>query len=103
MRRDTDLEATLVAKYAALSDLLDERTRRRWAATESLAIGYGGDALVSAATGLAPATIRKDSEELAEGDDIPEGRVRRPGAGRPRLKDAQQGLLEALEALVDPV
>lgn len=103
MRRDTDLEATLVAKYAALSDLLDERTRRRWAATESVAIGYGGDALVSAATGLAAATIRKGRKELEVGDEVPQGRVRRPGAGRPRLKDAQQGLLEALERMVDPV
>jgi hypothetical protein len=31
------------------------------------------------------------------------GRIRRPGAGRPTLKDAQPGLKSALEALVDPV
>jgi len=45
LRRDTDLEATLVAKYAALSSLLNERARRLWAGAESVAIGYGGDAL----------------------------------------------------------
>jgi len=39
LRRDTDLEATLVAKYAALSPLLNERARRLWAAAESAAIG----------------------------------------------------------------
>ena len=48
-----ELEATIVAKYSAVAPVLDERSRRRWAAAESLAIGYGGDALVSSATGLA--------------------------------------------------
>ena len=45
MKRDIELEATLVAKYAAVEPVLDERSRRRWAAAESRAIGYGGDAL----------------------------------------------------------
>ena len=47
MQRNVELEATIVAKYAAVSPVLDERSRRRWAAAESVAIGYGGDALVS--------------------------------------------------------
>ena len=59
MRRDVELEATIVgAKYSAVAPVLDERSRRRWAAAESAAIGYGGDALVSSATGLARETIR---------------------------------------------
>ena len=41
MQRDTDLEATIVAKYAVVAPVLDERSRRLWAATESMAIGYG--------------------------------------------------------------
>ena len=102
MQRDTELEATIVAKYAALGELLNERSRRLWAATESRAIGYGGDALVSAATGMARETIRKGRKELEAGEDLG-GRVRRPGAGRPRLKDAQPGLKDALEALVEPI
>ena len=38
MRRDTAMEATVVAKYSALSEVLDERARRLWAAAESQAI-----------------------------------------------------------------
>ena len=53
MGRDIDLEVTLVAKYVVMGPLLNERTRRLWAAAESIAIGFGGDAIVSAATGLA--------------------------------------------------
>ena len=97
-----NLEATLVAKYAAVSPVLDERSRRVWAATEARAIGYGGDALVSSATGLARKTIRKGRRELARGGP-PTVRLRRPGAGRPSLQRRQPGLRDALEALVDPL
>ena len=85
MQRDLKLEAVVVAKYAAVAPVLDERSRRVWAAAESLAIGYGGDAIVSAATGLARVTVRKGRRELARGGP-PVGRIRRPGAGRPNLR-----------------
>jgi Rhodopirellula transposase DDE domain len=102
MRRNVDLEACVVAKYVALGPLLDERARRLWAATESRAIGFGGDALVSSATGLARQTIRRGRQELAEGREA-NGRIRRPGAGRPALESQQPGLTAALERLVDPL
>jgi len=73
MRRNVDLEATVVAKYVVLEPLLDERARRLWAAAEARAIGFGGDALVSAATGLARQTIRRGREELAAGQVIAGG------------------------------
>ena len=40
----------MVAKYAAVAPVLDERSRRVWAATEAVALGYGGDALVDPLT-----------------------------------------------------
>jgi hypothetical protein len=100
--RDTDLEATIVAKYVVMAPVLDERTRRLWAAAESVAIGYGGDALVSAATGLARQTIANGRRELAEGSAAT-SRIRRVGAGRPALSEGQPGLAAALEALVEPL
>ena len=102
MQRDTELEATIVAKYSAIYSELTERGRRLWAATESRAIGYGGDALVSSAPGLARATIRGGRQELKAGVEFP-GSIRRPGAGRPRLEEKQPGLKEALERLVEPL
>ena len=102
MKRDLELEATIVTKYVAVAPVLDERSRRRWAAAESLAIGYGGDALVSSATGLAPATIRSGRREIAQGEPVT-GRIRRPGGGRPTVEQRQPGLAAALEALVDPL
>jgi hypothetical protein len=102
MTRDEELEATIVTKYAAISSVLDERGRRLWAAAESSAIGYGGDALVSAATGLSRDTIRKGRLEIERGVEFT-GRVRRAGAGRPSVKAKQPGLEAALERLVDPL
>ncbi len=102
MQRNDELEATIVAKYATMAPELDERERRLWAAAESLAIGDGGDALVSSATGRARETIRKGRREIVRGV-APTGRVRRPGAGRPSIETSQPGITAALEALVDPV
>ena len=102
MKRNVELEATIVAKYVAVAPMLDERTRRPWAPAESVAIGYGGDALVSSATGLARETIRKGRREIASGQ-TPTDRLRAAGAARPRIQEDQPGILPALEALVDPV
>jgi hypothetical protein len=102
MKRDLGLEAQIVQKYAAVSPVLDERARRLWAGAESRAIGFGGDSLVSAATGLARETIRHGRNEIAAGVES-NGRIRKPGAGRPRIEAGQPGLTAALERLVDPL
>jgi hypothetical protein len=102
MKRDVFLEADLVVKYSTMSSVLNERSRRLWAASESCAIGYGGDAVVSAATGLARQTIRKGRQEIKAGLQ-PDKRIRGHGGGRRSLQQAQVGLVEALERLVDPL
>ncbi len=102
MKRDLELEAKIVAKYAAIESVLDERGRRLWAAAESISIGYGGDAVVSDATGVSRPTIRSGRRQLDSGN-YERDRIRRRGAGRPRLGVSQPGLNEALEQLVDPM
>jgi hypothetical protein len=102
VKRDTDLEARLVEKFAFVSPVLDERGKRLWAAAESHALGYGGDALVSSATGMARNRIRRGRMELAQGVEVT-GRQRRAGAGRPVLEKTQPGIKEALEQMVEPL
>jgi len=101
MRRDLELEATIRAKYIALEGVLNEKARRLWAAAESSAIGYGGDAVVASATGLARATIRVGREELKKGKAVTV-RQRRLGGGRKRLALIEGGWVEALERMVAP-
>ena len=91
-----------MAKYVVMAPLLNERTRRVWAASESVAIGYGGDAVVSAATGLARKTIRDGRLELAQGVTATD-RIRRAGAECPDIEQTQPGVTEALDLLVEPL
>lgn len=102
MRRDLELEAQLVEKWVAVEPYLDESGRRRWAGAESRAIGYGGDSVVSSATGLSRTTVIAGRKEIESGV-CDRSRIRRPGAGRPKVDDTQPGLKAALEALVDPL
>jgi transposase len=102
MKRNLELEATIAMKYAAVEAVLDERGRRLWTAAESRAIGYGGDALVCAATGVSRPTIRAGRRQIEAGSNDQE-RIRRPGAGRPGIEQSQPGVKEALEKLLDPV
>tara|TARA_B100001765_G_scaffold211042_1_gene173085 strand:+ start:62 stop:1288 length:1227 start_codon:yes stop_codon:yes gene_type:complete len=93
---------TLRTKYIALSADLTERSRRLWAATEALAVGHGGIALVERATGLSRATITRGIEELKSGDSVRPGRIRHPGGGRKRKVVQDPSLASDLEALVEP-
>jgi len=95
---------TIEEKYAALRDVLDERSRRLWAASEANALGHGGVAAVARATGLAESTIRAGRRELREGAKKEQtgSRVRRPGGGRKRVTEHDPKLLKALDSLVEP-
>ena len=84
--------------------MLYERGRRRFAAAEAVAAGRGGIIAVARITGIARSTIGRGLAEL-RGEAEPEaapGRVRRKGAGRPALVDADPTLLGDLAALVEP-
>ena len=72
------------------------------AASEARQLGYGGVSEVSRICGLSRVTILKGMREL-ESEALPAGRVRRPGAGRPRLENVFADLPGMLEALVEPL
>jgi len=89
-------------KYEALSPCLNERSRRLWCATEAMAIGWGGIALVSRATGVSQSTIWRGTQELNFGESLEPGRVRRPGGGRKKLVEKDDTLLRDVASLVEP-
>jgi hypothetical protein len=98
-------EAALRAKYAALAPVLNERSRRLWAATEARALGRGGQTLLAKVTGMSRSTLHRGLQELAHGVDYGDalgGRVRLLGGGRKSLTYHQPLLPQALEALVEP-
>lgn len=100
---DMDIE-TVRIKYRTLAPVLNERSRRLWAATEARAVGHGGTALVERATGISRSTIERGLDELDGGTPAlgPE-RVRRRGGGRKRAVDKDPSLWSDLDSLVDPM
>ena len=80
---------------------LDERQRRVLAGSAARVLGRGGIVAVAEATSMSRSTLQKAVAEIDAGIE-PFDRLRAPGAGRPRVIDAQPGLLEALDDLVEP-
>jgi hypothetical protein len=90
-------------RYQELSPVLDERGRRRFAATEARAYGYGGVSVVSRITGMARSTMGRGVEEIiAEKKSVETGRIRQPGGGRKTKRSEDSTLLPDLERLVEP-
>jgi hypothetical protein len=91
----------LVGMFSSLWPHLSERDRRLVAAACSRAMGHGGVSTVSRAARLSRPTIIKAISEL-EAAALPAGRVRKEGGGRRSATQADPGLENALDALVDP-
>jgi hypothetical protein len=79
---------------------LDEKARRLTLGAVARAAGDGGITAVAKVTGASWQTVADGAAELGAGQFAPAGRVRRPGAGRPKLAEADPGLVPALLALV---
>ncbi len=96
-------EVAIRARYGAVAPLLDERARRLLAGAEAIALGRGGVAAVARATGLARSTVERGVADVRAAASPGPGRIRRPGAGRPRLAERDPTLRADLEALIEPV
>src|SRR4030042_88566 len=86
--QDAQVIARIRRKFRQLRGALNERSRRLWAASEALEIGWGGVTTVAEATQLSQTTVRAGIAELKiprRGKAaLPPERIRRPGGGRPR-------------------
>jgi hypothetical protein len=93
----------LQRKFAALAPELTERSRRIWAATEALALGHGGIAVLQRATGISRSTIGRGIREVETGQTLSPERTRRPGGGRKQAVESDATLTVDLDALLEPV
>ena len=88
------------AKFEAVVPHLNERQRRLLYGAEARQLGHGGIAAIAAAAGVSKGCVSRglaDPEEDAE----PDGRVRRPGGGRPDATEKDPGLRAALLDMVE--
>jgi len=93
----------LKQKFAGLLPALNERGRRLAVAAEARALGYGGVAKVTRASGVSASTIWRGLRELRKpGRRLDASTVRRPGGGRKSLLDTEPRLAVDLDSLVEP-
>jgi transposase len=103
-----DAVAGLAGKFAELRPHLGERAWRLYLGSEARALAAADEtslaaaaAVVAAAAGVSRTTVTAGAGELAEGAGPLAGRSRRAGAGRRKAEDAQPGLGEALETVLE--
>src|SRR5260370_5902392 len=82
-------------RFSALSQHLDERSRRVFAAAEAKAAGYGGIAAVWRATGVAPSTLNCGLEKLSGDLDPALRQVLPPWGGGQSPAECDEQLIEA--------
>src|SRR5258705_10688484 len=99
---EENVVAWLRSKFGLLENDLDERGRRRWAATEALSLGRGGIAAVSEATGLSERAIRNGRHHLTGGGEVEAGAKRKGRAGTKIRGDEHTELVCALQNLLGP-
>lgn len=104
--QDARVIARIRRKFRQLKEALNERSRRLWAASEALEIGWGGVTAVADATHMSQTTIRSGIAELRAPRRgkaaLPPERIRGTGGGRHRIAANDPQLLLALDALVEP-
>lgn len=99
------IESKIRQRYRQVKGELTERARRLFVASEAMAIGRGGIAMASRATGMAASVIGRGIAEVRAIErgvsPLPPTRSRRPGGGRKRATDKDPTLLADLRALVE--
>jgi hypothetical protein len=97
------MNTTLVLhqKFSDIWPLLDEKSRRLFAANEARTLGYGGISKIQQACGLSRKAIAKGIHEISEGSVVL-GRIRREGAGRKQITVNNPKIVGKLEKLIEP-
>ena len=100
-----ETEITIQEKYMSLKPVLDEQSRRLWAATEAKSLGHGGISIVSRVTGLSRTTIHQGMKNLSDPTYHSTKEIRRirsSGGGRKLITKNDPTVLTDLEHLVEP-
>ena len=96
-------ERAIRRRYRELAPVLDEQGRRRFAASEALALGRGGVSLMARITGLSRPTIYRGISDIQNKQSAGPGRIRQGGGGRKTKEIEDPTLLADLKRLVEPV
>jgi hypothetical protein len=79
-------------KMRAFFETLNEKVRRQYAAIEAIKLGHGGQKYICSVLGCHPQTVMAGIEEIVNGTEIPEGRIRKPGSGRKKIIETVENI-----------
>jgi hypothetical protein len=85
---------------------LDEKQKRLYLGSEAKKLGHGGNSIISRLSGVSRPTIlqgRKELDSTLEKSSNNLGRIRVQGGGRKKNTFKDNTLMDALEALIEPV
>jgi transposase len=89
-------------RFELLARVMDERSRRLLVAAEAECLGYGGVSVVHRHTGVSRRAISEGIKDLRDPSRLPEGRVRRKGAGRKKTSETDPTIMKDLDLLIEP-
>jgi hypothetical protein len=89
-------------RWKEMAPVLNEQSRRRWAATEARALGRGGVSCLVRVTGLARRTVYRGLDDIRRRHKTDMGRIRKRGGGRKPKIAHDPTLLRDLKTLVHP-
>ena len=78
----------------AFFDSLNEKDRRRYAAIEAMKLGHGGQNYISNVLGCHFQTVMAGIDEITNGTETPECRIRKPGGGKKKIIDMVENIDE---------
>ena len=98
----TELNLMLRTKYSeeieiemkAFFDSLNEKEKRRYAAIEAMKLGHGGQNYISSVLGCHFKIAMAGIDEIINGTETPEYRIRKPGGGKQKIIDTVENIDE---------
>jgi hypothetical protein len=79
-------------KMKAFFDTLNEKNKRQYAGIEAIKLGHGGQKYISSVLGCHSQTVMAGINEITNGTDIPEERIRKPGGGRKKIIETEENM-----------
>ena len=81
-------------KMRAFFETLNEKDGRRYAGIEAIKLGHGGQKYISSVLGCHFQTVMAGINEITNGSEIPEERIRKPGGGRKKMIETEENIDE---------
>src|SRR5665647_2661473 len=78
----------------AYFDPLNEKDRRGYAAIEAMKLGHGGQNYIYSVLGRHFQTVMAGINEITNGTNVPEERIRKAGGGRKKIIESEENIDE---------